>query len=244
MKKQSLKILLGVLFTVFSCWACRTLTNFIDPLGLEGRSDSVIIRDEYYEMDLQTILQDAVKNRPVKLNPVSEPDEILPSVPPLVPWTQADYLRVANAVFLTVWGELPASWNLDEIYAETNCAGIGVGFQTMSFNFFKVEKRNVYFYMKRRIYINPEKNLLWVFEVKTFPVRSWGWDTIDADKIVPAENALKIAEENGGFQAREGIKECDVTVEIIAGDNWQVSYKSDHNFFFMEIDEKTGQIVR
>ncbi|GAB4504607.1 MAG: hypothetical protein Fur0043_16010 [Anaerolineales bacterium] len=250
MKKKRLKILLGILSVVFFCWGCRALANFLDPVGIKGRPDEVVLRDEYYAMDSQTILADVIKNKPVQLNLVPEPAEILPSAPPVVPWTQADYLQIANAVFFTVWKDSAVNWKLDEIYAETNCAGIGLGFQTMSFDFFRVKRSaDGYFHTQRRIYINPEKKLIWVLETKTSPVRSWGWGAIDADKIIPAEEALKIAEENGGSQARyNNIIECDIAVKISAGDNWRVSYwqalyDRNQDFFFMEVDERTGQVV-
>ncbi|RJP50839.1 MAG: hypothetical protein C4557_08925 [Anaerolineaceae bacterium] len=250
MRKRTLKILLGILFIVFLCWGCRALANFVSPLGFEGRPDVFYKKDEYYAFNYQTILQDAVEGKPVQLTLIPGEPEILPSGSPVVPWKQADYLQVASAVFLSVWGETPESWKLDEILSKTNCAGVDLGFQRMSFIFFKVEENEeaaMYVHTQREIFIVPEKKLIWIYEVETSPVKSWGWVNLEADEILPAEEALRIVEENGGTAARAGIDDCSISPRINAGandDNWLVSYFSDHNFLMLEVDEKTGEIPR
>lgn len=249
MKKKRLKILLGILFTVFFCWGCRAFADFLYPSGIKGRPDKVALRDEYYAVDSQTILADISKGRPIQLTLVPGEPEIQPSSPPVVPWVQDDYLRVANAIFLAVWGEQPENWKLNSIMTQTNCAGVDLGFQRVSFNFFKVERNEnpkMYVHTQREIFIVPERNMVWIYELKSFPVQAWGWVGLEVNEIIPAEEALRIAEENGGRQGRSSVEKCRVSVDILAGsnhNNWQVWYSSDRNFFFMEVDEKTGRIV-
>lgn len=253
MKKRTLKILLGILLAIPFCWGCFALDSFISPLGFEGKPDVLYKKDEYFAFDAQTILQDAVEGKPVQLIPVPGEPEIFPSGSPVVPWKQADYLRVANAVFLSVWGETSANWKLKQITAQTNCAGVAFGFQRMSFMFFKIDKNeddDMYVHTQREIFIVPEKNLIWLYERESSPVTPLRlWDIgLDVDTIIPAEEALRIVEENGGRSARMGIDKCTISVDAIAesnDNNWQVWYSSGYNHFIkMEVDEKTGEILR
>ncbi len=252
MKKRTVKILLGILFTIFLCWGCRALANFLSPLGFEGKPDVFYKKDEYYEFDAQTILQDAVEGKPVHLTLVPGESEVLPSGSPVVMWNQAEYLQVANAVFLSIWGETPVNWKLDKIMSQTNCAGVGSGFQRMAFTFFKVEKNeeaDLYVHTEREIFIVPEKNLIWIYDRENSPVTPlMVWDVgLDEDTIIPAEEAIRIAEGNGGLSTRTGIDSCTISAIVnkdANDDNWLISYFSDHNFLMMEIDEMTGQILR
>lgn len=250
MKKRSLRILLGVLFAISFCLGCRALLNFIDPLGLEEYPDVILKKDEYYAFDRQTILQDAIEGKPIHLTLVPGEPEIQPSGDPVVRWMQADYLRVANAIYLAIWGETPTNWKLGQFEVQTNCAGVGLGYQRMDVTFYKAVKDEVterYVRKRRDIFIVPEKDLIWVRETEIFPVsplvlRESG---LNVETIIPAEEALRIAEENGGRTARAGIDECTISATVHKGandDNWLISYFSNHSFLMLEVDEKTGQI--
>lgn len=250
MKKRNLRILLGILFAISFCLICGRLYGFIDPLGLEEYPDVILKKDEYYAFDPQTILQDAVEGKPAQLTLTPGEPEIQPSSDPVVSWNQADYLQVANAVFFSVWGELPVGWKLEQILSQTNCAGMELGFQRISFKFFKIvkdEETKKYMRDSKEIMIIPEKKLIWIYEVEVFPVSPLElMDAgLDVGTIIPAEDALRIAEENGGQTARKRMENCSISVDIIAGandDNWQVTYTSDYEHFVVEVDEKTGQI--
>jgi len=258
MKKRNLKIVLAILFTVVlclgCCLGCRELGQFIDPLGFEERPDETLKKDEYYAMDAQTILQDVTAGKPIQLTLVPGEQELQPhEYPPVVSWKQADYLQVASAVFLSAWEETPADWKLDKIFSRTTCMEWGFGFQWMFFTFFKVEKNeetNMYFRTQRDMFISPEKNLIWIYEVETSPVSPLKlWESgLEVDKIIPAEEVIRIVEGNGGLATRTGIERCSIRADIVAGvndDNWQVWYESSRgNFFFGEVDEKTGEISR
>lgn len=248
MQKQYLKIGLVALLVITLCWGCRALLNLLNPLGFEGRPEKVLKREEYYVMDSRTILQDVAHGLPIHLTLLPKERESPMSAPP-VQWSQADYLRIANSVFFTLWEEPVEGWKLAEIGSRVECEDIGFGMQWMRFKFFRLTKsRDVNVLTERSVYISPKENLISVFEYETFPVPVWGWPYINVGEIVPVEEVLRIAEEHGGRQVRLGLNRCAISATIIAGsnhDNWQVWYTTrDRNLFVLEVDEKNGQIVK
>jgi hypothetical protein len=250
MKKRKLKIILGILFTVFLCWGCRALLNFIDPLGFDEHPDVLLKKNEYYMFDPQTVLEDTIEGKPILLTLLPGEPETTSNSSPAVLWKQTDYLKVVDATFLSVWGESSEGWKLDEMSARADCAEVDLGFRRMYFTFVKVrknEKTEEFFLVKRDIAILSGENLIWIYETETIPVTPLRLldKGLDVDTIIPAEEAIRIAEENGGRSARARIDRCTISADLVKGandDDWLVSYYSDHNFFWMEVDEKTGEI--
>ncbi len=250
MKKRNLRILLGILFAISFCFICGRLYGFIDPLGLEEHPDVILKKDEYYAFDPQTILQDAVEGKPAQLTLVPGEPEIQPSDNPVVPWRQADYFQIVDAIYLAIWGETPTNWKLEQFEVQTNCTGLGLGYQRMDLTFYRIfkdETTGKYLRKKRDIFIIPEKELIWVRETEIFPVSPLELRDIglDVKTIIPAEEALRIVEENGGRTARAGIDECTISATVHKGandDNWLINYFSNHSFLMLEVDAKTGQI--
>jgi hypothetical protein len=242
MRKRPLKIGLAILFFVTLCCGCRSLLHYLFPLGFEGQPDEVIKRDEFYTIDSQIILQNIVQGQPFKLVATEEPEDLfhLPETAPAVRWTQADYLKVADAVARIIWGEAIVNWNLEGIGASVDCKDVEFGLQDMSFKFFRIKERDgVKVLTTRSIAIHPKSDLVSLLEVDTSPVTPLErFGNIAVEEIIPAEEALRIAEENGGQQARSGFDDCKISLSIIAGvhqGNWSVAYVGPRRYHFFSI---------
>ncbi len=144
-------------------------------------------------------------------------------------WQQQDYLKVANALNRVASQDNLEGWSVYDIYTSRDCADTPVGFDRFSITYFKsVGDR----YATRQIEVWPlSKEADWAGDAdfpRPFP---FGWKSIDLGKLkVTADDALRMAEANGGKAARQAANNnCRITVTLrpnTDGDNWQVHYYS------------------
>lgn len=171
---------------------------------------------------------------------------------PPVQWTQSDYLRLAEAFHQFKWGETLDNWSLQDIHFRVNqCKQVPLGPQWVSLKLFKVvdepgvgPTRYVHY-----VHIYPQQGLLSWAEVHYFPslqeIPPLDWWQIK----IAAEQALQIAEQQGGREARlavDGRNSCWVHGRLISElreNDWRITYSSgDDNIFDIQVDEQSGQI--
>lgn len=73
------------------------------------------------------------------------------------------------------------------------------------------------------------------------------WKSVNLGELgISAEDALKIAEENGDRTARLSVQDqCTISVRLSGNDNWRVFIYADDtgsSIFGVEVDEYTGKI--
>ncbi len=149
--------------------------------------------------------------------------------PGSVRWTQSDYLKVANALSQYIWKETLEGWSTYYIAFDRACQNDLSGFDSVDLIYYKTIRVNWQkVYTARYIQIYPLANYVaWGGETN-FPI-SEGWNAIDLTKYnITADEALQIAEENGGKEARsKDGNDCSISISIPDQNNdvrWDIGY--------------------
>ncbi|MBV6395163.1 MAG: hypothetical protein HFACDABA_00734 [Anaerolineales bacterium] len=164
-----------------------------------------------------------------------------------IPWRQSDYLMIANALNQFAFNDTLDKWELYLIDFHANCSDGSNGFRSSTFTYFKTSFGNIgrIKYVTRLLYITPEYMSVTWGGGASFLRPFHGWKNIDLNKVeISAEDAVKIAEENGGQEARLRIQNrCEISASLLPRnwDGWKVRFGYD---FEMYIDPYTGEIIR
>jgi len=198
-----------------------------------------------YMIDTRTILQSLDEGADV-FTPQETPPEVTPKVLP-VKWSQEDYFRVAQALHESVWQEPLDSLHLNALLFRLDCEDTSFGPQFMALDLFRVsQSREMDSRVERHLYIEPWLNQVEWSEVEYYPAQ-FNQLALDLTLVrVSAEEALAIAESNGGQEARLGAEnECEISGSIapsVRDGDWRVSYLSERRttLFEINIDEQSG----
>ncbi len=163
-----------------------------------------------------------------------------------VDWSQADFFKVAEAFSEQVWHEPLQDWGISLMFFRLDCHDIGHGPQIFSIDLFKVstlgaEKSR----LLRTIHLVPKEGRIEWIKAKKYPVIE-EWSSINLSDInVPVEEALEIAEANGGKEARADVNnQCVIFIQLIANDPnsvWQIDYgplQEESNLFSYRVKIK------
>lgn len=137
-------------------------------------------------------------------------------------WTQADYLRVAQAIQQSVWNEPLEALSLSDAIFTLDCSDIEQSvFSMAAFTFYKmVQKEGVETRIQYIIRIIPSENYVRTSRAEYYPNARVLEPTELGQYPITAEKALKIAEENGGAQKRSDHNNSCMINEIINGSYW------------------------
>jgi hypothetical protein len=169
-----------------------------------------------------------------------------------ISWHQSDYLKITNAVYQLVWKETFDSWSLLGMVFETTCRDNPNGFESGDIHFFKAVKVNGETqYTTREVLITPLNGDLSWGGGANFPHPIFGWKSIDLSRLkITAEDALRIAEDNGGKSfclSKQNGCSLSLILEPLAYDGWSVEYEYVGNnglsFFNIHIDPYTGKVI-
>ena len=147
-------------------------------------------------------------------------------------WSQADYEKIAKAVFQFVWKEPTDMWTLYRFKFDLmNCRDEPKGFNYADFFYYQeIKIDNKPLYSVRAISIEPQYGYIaWGGETN-YPHPIFGWKSVKLDELkVPAEEALGLAESRGGqaFRlTRNNICSIVVTMypESYSYGGWVVTY--------------------
>lgn len=180
------------------------------------RTENVNIKSEnFFAFDPTSILSSIEKGAKDTFSPIDEePGLQSTSQSQPVTWKQADYFRLAEALNEKVGGESFENWNLKEMYFSLGCNQVELGFQYGQFKFFQIRNaNNEEIRVERFIEIDPTRNFARAMEVEYSPNLE-NWKAIDLQTIrVSAEEALSIAEKNGGYEKRTAVEnKCGISV--------------------------------
>jgi len=159
-----------------------------------------------------------------------------------IQWHQLDYLRIFGALNQHVWGDNLNDWKIYLMNFNADCQNPS-GFWDGEIIFYKtVFDEGRFKYVTRDILAEP-KYLSVAWGETRFSPPLFGWNGFDSTKLkVTADDALRIAEENGGKEARLTNKCINVSLFLLPGDSqrWEVHYKN----FKISIDPYTGEVVK
>ena len=166
-------------------------------------------------------------------------------IPGAIPWTQADYLNVVSALSRFVWNDSLDKWELYSMAFDTTCQDNVDGFRSASFDFRRTGfdwKEMWILDLWRGVFLYPEQGGgLWG-EADYFHRPKYKWEDIDVNRLViTADDALRIAEDNGGREYRAKIhNECFINLYLSGETLWVVWYGD----FRMYINPYTGDFHR
>ena len=189
----------------------------------------------------------------------SRPDEVKSPIGSMgsFSWSQEDYLKIANALHQFVWKETLENWHIISAdYLMAQCQNMTGGFDSSSFYFYKHKGS---YSVVHRLWINPFYGEVEVNETNYSYARNW--KSIDLDNLIvnSADVALRIAEQNGGTEARAtsngGCRQIYIDLEPqvkytfmshpfdVYDWGWKIIYSFDDyaDYFEMNIDPYTGK---
>jgi len=162
-----------------------------------------------------------------------------------------DFLVLAQAFHRWQWDEPISNWNLYELEYQVDCEDVEGGPSFVSITLFKISNS----FEKETRFVHtiqighPSGTIFWT-EAERYPVNE-NWHAIDLTQIkISAEDALKIADENGGLEARlSANNNCriDVLAPSLSKNEWLVEYasysSSDGWRYLLEVyvDKESGE---
>ena len=152
-------------------------------------------------------------------------------------WSQSDYLTIVNTLHQYSLHESLDDWSLLYFGFYGDCKYNPLGFDTIEVEYFKSVGLE---YITRKIGIYPLIEEVVIGDGATFPRMSLlGWQTANPNNfIVEANEALNLAENNGGKEFRLAIdNECRIFVTFSPKRlTWEVSYSPNkQNLLSFEI---------
>jgi hypothetical protein len=205
--------------------------------------------DEYdYSISPDSILESIAENETNIFMPLSGQAVENNEYPNLIFWSQSDYLRIANAFHSFIWDESIQELQFNSMSYSVSCANIGKGFQSASFSFFQGNSNlEMDIDIEHQIDIYPNRKLInaWTFVYNSDVLPKNGNEGMNVAKI-SAEEALMVAESNGGASSRAANKDnCEVSVILLHtlsnSLRWKVIYSPE--LFSLIIDPVSGKPI-
>jgi hypothetical protein len=163
-------------------------------------------------------------------------------------WGQSDYTRIIAALHEFVWDESLNDWRLYNMYFGTPCHDKLSGFELGKYYYFKTifHKSGQIGYAGRGYLVTPQYGDVEWGSGPNYPHPVIGWKSVNINKVkITAEEALAIAEQNGGKEARLLVNnECNITTQLSGYSGWRIFiYRNDTgaSIFRMEVDPSTGK---
>ena len=214
------------------------------PIGLSDFRDNT----GNYKINAKTILASLDNGETnVFTAEITTPDAPMFEGPVL--WQQSDYLKITDALHQFVWKEMLDDWSLYYMDFITTCQDNPNGFALGDFYYFKtIFTYGKLQYSAREMLISPQYGHVTWGDGAIFPHPLLGWKSINLEKIkITAEEALKIAEENGGKEVQFSVQNnCKIQVRLTGHDTgWKVRISENTTadvIFRMTVDPYTGEI--
>jgi len=230
---------MGVILISLGLQACKPdLESHVAAFGRGGGT---------YHIDSHTILQSLRQNELGLFTARDNGDENEGSDLPPVQWTQADYWRIAEGVYQQVFEESVNDWKLTSMLFGLDCADVLYSPQQAVFEWYSVLDAREYRRLDRWINISPRQNKVDWGDSELSPVRV-DRAPINLSQIrVPVEEALRIAEKNGGQNIRTRFSnQCKIFASLASGQwngGWWITYdglKGGPILFQITVDSHTG----
>ena len=204
-----------------------------------------------YQIDPNTILSSLQLGETNIFTPMAAtPNPESPLLPSgSLPWTQSDFMRIANAISQLAWKE-PLElekWTIYYLAFGRECQNSPRGFNWMELTYYKTARENwKEIYPTRHIEIYPLYGSVSTGSSSNFDSKYFvGSNQTDFTEFnITADNALQLAEENGGKAARlEHNNDCLILIRTPIHTNderWGVDYYPGV-YFEMTIDPYLGK---
>jgi len=201
-----------------------------------------------YKIDTETILAALDRGE----TDVFMPELATPQAPALekpIMWHQSDYLKIASALHQFVWSETLDDWGLYSMSFDATCQDKPDGFSNGDFTYFKtIFYGGKLTYTAREMLVTPRYGDVSWGGGTDFPRPILGWKSVDLKRLkVTAEDALRIAEENGGITVRLAVQnKCTISLILLGYESWDVAYEGSNGLFIFQIkiDPYTGQVIK
>jgi hypothetical protein len=202
----------------------------------------------YYKIDPERILTSLDSGEKKVFAPeATSPDD--PIFEKYFSWRQSDFTKITTALHEFVWDEGLDGWKLYYMDFSTPCHDNLSGFELSEFYFFKTifHKNGQISYAGRGFLVTPQYGDVEWGSGPNYPHPILGWKSVNINKVkITAEEALAIAEQNGGKEARLlSNNQCKVTAQLSGYSGWEIfiySYGTGSSIFRMVIDPSTGKI--
>ena len=225
-------ILIGFLLSMYGLTSCY----------LEEDKSSIPLPYEEFSINPKTILENISQGKKDIFIPVENPMPTNNLVP--VSWSQEDYLVIANSIHVFSWNEELSDWGVNSILFYLQCDETHYGSQSVYLTYFKLIKSDVEEYrLVHNVVIQPQEKRVGAWAEKYSQLTSaWKEYKLSEFKIT-SDEALQIAENNGGKSFRENINnDCSVSISVNRTNHndgdWVVAYSSNFEFI---IDTNTGE---
>lgn len=237
--KKHLFILYGII-TLFGLNACLLLETDVQILSKQAS----------FAYDPNTILEGIRRGERdvlIPLEPRQEPEYISGKALPV--WSQAEVFEIVDYIFETVWRDSRDGWQVHYFSLHSSCQA-SQGFQVGRFIFVKVLSGEPHdTRLVRTIVI--QRHLIATKDESYNPMQG-SWDIFDLEEAtVTAEQAIQIAEQEGGLQSRLAVdNDCVIYVEFAQVDEplipmlgfpaiesykWYVRYSQDGQSIFRKL---------
>ena len=161
-------------------------------------------------------------------------------------WQQQDYLKITDTLNQIANQDSLKGWSVYSISSYRYCADNPKGFDNLSITYFKTKENR---YDTRIMDVWPlAKDADWAGNMEFPRPFPFGWKSIDLEKIkVSTDNALQVAEANGGKAIRQAANnDCSILVILspnVFGSAWAVQYVRGGyaNLFRISIDPYTSE---
>ena len=199
----------------------------------------------YFKIESEKILPSLTQGDTDVFAPLlQEPDLVEPLENASFSWTQGDFLKIASALGLSVWND-PMSkedWNISNIIFGTICQENPIGFHFAAITYFKeIETNGKRLYVTRHIEIDPYYSMIRWGGGATYPRPIMSkWKSFDLAQFrITAEDALQIADNHGGKEARQKVGDgCLIYVSPTINNKWFIDYGLA--YYAMLIDPYNG----
>lgn len=228
------KILIGFLLSMFGLSACY----------LEETKISIPMPYEEYSVNPVTILEDISQGKEDIFIPIEKPMSTEEYGP--VTWSQKDYIAIANSIHEFVWNENLSDWKLNSILFYLQCNEAPYGSQSVYLTYFKLAQNDMEEYrLVHNIVIQPQEKIVGAWAEKYSHLTA-KWDEYKISEFkITSDEALQIAENNGGKLYRENNNDCSISIsmnrKIRNNKDWIVTYYADENIFELIVDPNTGE---
>lgn len=198
----------------------------------------------YYKIDPETILASLDNGDADIFMPLlKDPQNIIEDVTDItISWTQADFLKIANAFSRFAWDDpmSPKDWNIYYIAFRGSCND-SIGFNSAKITYFKIGRRT---YVTRLIEIDPYLGLVRWGNGETYPkpiLQKWNSVDLFGAKFT-ADDALRIASNDAkeSFQLTDNCGVLMSTPQNNDNENWYVRFIGTPDFVTYIVNLDTG----
>ena len=164
-------------------------------------------------------------------------------------WKQREYFMITKALNQSVWKDNLDDWELYEMVFFLDCQDNPSGFERSFMTYFKTIPSDSKVYTVRDFSIYPRYLDVEWRGGKNYSRPLFGWKRIDLDNLkIKAEDALRIAEENGGKDIRLKFNNnCRIKLflEPDIHPEWRIWYSVEGlSKLDLMIDPFTGKIIK